>query len=128
MPDRTVASLCVIVELQSVRGNARNYSATEYIILTDGDYVLIRDRLGWTSSSFGPSPPQEHGILKSLLSDVRGVASPTDRQHLEELALAARERGFELSAEDLGNLPFKWAIGLDALDAIVGSPDVDVGG
>lgn len=112
-----VVGLGAICDLEQTSADRRtvSFSVSEYALLDDGRRVTIRDGLGFTYG-WGPgvettSPAWAADTLESITQDVLNIVLPDPEDGEDHpwawLAELARERGIDVTADDLRGLPYE---------------------
>jgi hypothetical protein len=114
-----LGAICDLREVKSNPPNAVSFSVAEFAVLEDGERVVLhRDRgftlgLRTTGSALRPGMNASFGeTVESITRDVLNVVLPDDEDDEEDhpwewLAQLARERGLDVSADDLRGLPYE---------------------
>jgi hypothetical protein len=118
-PGRVVGlgAVCDLRPPHSAAARDRSFSVAEFATLEDGRRVTLHEARGFTlgarsTGEPGPQELREHLTLEHLTRNVLNVVLPDDDESGEEhpwdwLAGLARERGLNVTADDLRDLPYE---------------------
>lgn len=104
-----LVALCEVGDVQPPSTRIYRFEVSEMARLANGDLVVLRDRLGWTSESFGVEGPPD---LAETLSTEAIVVLPDeddpcwDPHPWEWLVELAARRGLSVTVEQLKEVPY----------------------
>ena len=105
-----IASCDYVADDQPSSAREYRFRVSELAQLANGDLVLLRDHLGWTTGSIGCDGPPE---INEVLSSVETVVLPdedapgSEPHPWEWLVALAAERGLSVTAKQLREVPYR---------------------